>query len=279
MLFEIVLFILVGGLAGFLAGLLGIGGGLLVVPFLTFILPFVDVPEDLLMHVAVATSLAIIIGTSASSIIAHHRNGNILWSLFRRIALATVLGALLGVSVADTLSTGLLRIVFGGFTFFLALMMFDWLHIKLHAKPLRLPAPWKLSLHTMLIAGFCNLMGTGGGSVLVPYFVRHGVIMRNAVATAAVCGFPMAVAGTVGLVIAGMNEQGLPPEMTGYVYWPAVLFMVVPSILCAPLGAKVTTKLPTAHLRKIFGAFLLLISVDMLSKAVLHLFEWFLKFF
>jgi uncharacterized protein len=271
MVIEIIIFIFVGCCAGFISGLLGIGGGLLVVPFLTYALPAWGVPNALLMHVAVATSLAIIIATSASSIIAHQYNGNILWPLFRRVVLATMLGALLGASVADWLSSGLLRVVFGIFAFFLSLTMFDVLHMKSHVNPPCLPDQWKLSLHAMLISGFCNLMGMGGGSILVPYLSRHGVAMRNAVGTAAVCGFPIAMVGTLGLALGGMDEHGLPNGMTGYVYWPAVIFMVIPSILCAPLGAKMTTRLSITHLRRIFALFLLFVSIDMLSKAVLHL--------
>ena len=265
---EIIAFGMVGSAAGFIAGLLGIGGGLLVVPFLTLILPFVGVPQNLLMHVAVATSLAIMIGTSASSIITHQLHGNILWPLFKRVVFAGIFGALLGASMADYLATGLLRVVFGMFTLFLSLVMFGVIDIKQQRDPPCLPDTWKLLLHTTGIASFCNLMGTGGGAILVPYFARHGIAMRNAVATAATCGFPMAVVGTIGLIVAGMKEQGLPHGTIGYVYWPAVIAIVIPSILCAPLGAKVTTRLPTSQLRKIFAIFLLIVSVDMIYSAL-----------
>lgn len=267
---ELIIFALVGCAAGFIAGLLGIGGGLIIVPFLTFALPHVGVPQALLMHVAVATSLAIIIGTSASSIIAHQRYGNILWLLFSRIIIATIFGALLGAYIADYLANGVLRFIFGLFTLFLSLGLFGIIRIKQHADPPCLPHTWKLLIHTTSISAFCNLMGMGGGSILVPYFSRHGIAMRNAVATAAACGFPMALAGTIGLIIGGVDEQGLPKGTTGYVYWPAVLSMVVPSIVFAPLGAKVTTKLSTHTLRRIFAVFILIVSLDMLRKATVH---------
>ncbi len=267
MWWEILLYIIGGALTGFLAGLLGIGGGLVVVPFLAFFLPFVHIAPNYVMHVAIASSLAIIVVTSFSSAYSHQRHGGIRWDLVRKIVLGCLIGALFGSQIADFLPSGILRIIFGIFVFIMAYRLLT--PQRGSGKAIALPSQIGFAVSGLTIGTFCTILGTGGGSLLVPFFSFFGISMRNAVATSAACGFPIAVAGVVGLMFAGHATALNIPYTTGYVYWPAVGAMVVPSIIFAPIGAKLANKLPTQSLKKIFGVFLIFVGIDMLHQSVL----------
>lgn len=274
MILDIFLYILGGCAAGFLAGLLGIGGGLLVVPFLSIMLPFAaGVPDAYAMHMAVATSLTIIVGTSLSSILAHHRHGGILWDLFKKLLLGIIVGAIIAGHIADSLSSGVLRIVFGLFVLFLSFtMVFKSKRVRLEQR--ELPGKVGLFFSSLGISGFCNILGMGGGSLMVPFLSRYQIPMRNAVATSAVCGFPIALVGVISLISVGADEPGLPAWSTGYVYWPAFICMVIPSIFLAPVGAKLAHRLPAENLKHVFAVFLLIVGMDMLSKATYEVWHW-----
>jgi len=266
MIIEILLFIVAGSLAGLLAGLLGIGGGLLVVPFLAFYLPFIGVKSQYVMHISVATSLAIIVFTSMASVYGHYRHGQILWGTSRQLLAGLILGAISGAIIADFLPSNILRIMFGVFVLIIAYRM---MLAKKEVRHSGLPGTKGLIAAGFGIAGFCTLLGTGGGSLMVPFLARCNVPLRRAVATSAVCGFPIALTGVVSLILTGQDVGDLPAWSAGYVYWPAFLGLVIPSMLCAPLGAKLTQVVPVAILRKFFAVFLLLVGIDMLSKAFL----------
>ncbi len=265
----IIMFVIAGASAGVLAGLLGIGGGLLIVPFLVYVLPFLHVPHLSIMHVAIATSLAIIVCTSISSVISHQLHGGILWSVFRQMILGIVIGAFIGAHLADFLPSDILQLIFGAFVLFMAYRMGLNGH-KSKAEKL-LPGYVGMSAYAVLISGFCTLLGTGGGSLLVPFFSGRQMPMRNAVATSAACGLPIAIVGAVSLIIVGLNEPNMPIHTIGYVYWPAFIAVAATSVIFAPLGAKLAHVLPAASLRRIFAIFLLLIGVDMLEKAITSL--------
>ncbi len=264
---ELLFFIIGGCFAGFLAGLLGIGGGLVVVPFLAFFLPKYGIPEESVMHVAVATSLTLIVATSASSVYAHYRRGGIEWKVIKRLLPGIILGAFIGAMIADFLDSRYLRIIFGLFVWYMSY------NIGLQKSPKQgernIPKPWILRVHGTFISTFCTMLGTGGGSLFVPYFAHYGVPMRKAVATSAACGLPLAIAGVTALILAGANEVHLPPGAIGYVYLPAFAAMVLPSVLLAPFGAKMAHTIPVVILRRIFAVFLLLVGLDMLWKAII----------
>jgi uncharacterized membrane protein YfcA len=262
MFLEITIFLIGGALAGFVAGLLGIGGGLLVVPFLAFILPRLNIPDASVMHVAIATSLAIVVMTSISSIIAHHRRGGILWPIFWQMLPGIIVGAFFAAFIANSLPSGILKIIFGVFAVVMGIIML--LKIKEAQSQRSLPGKIRLFTDSFVISGNCNLLGLGGGSLLVPYFNHYQIPMSSSVATSALCGFPIALCGVIGLVLFGETNMPILPHTSGYIYWPAFFGMVIPSVLIAPLGAKLAHQLSTDRLKQIFALFLLLVGIEML---------------
>lgn len=266
MLIELACLLIGGALSGLLAGLLGIGGGLVVIPFLAFALPYAGFPENNLMQVAVTTSLANIVVTSLMSIYSHHRRQGVLWPLFRRLLPAIIIGAISGGLLAIILSGDTLEIIFGFFAFFIAYRLLQKPQALATTKPF--PNGIKLQSAFFGIASFCSLMGMGGGSLTVPYLSYYGIPMRNAIGTSAACGFPIALFGLITLMLTSMHTVSPQPYMTGYLYWPAFLTMSAASVACTPIGAKLTHTLPVATLRRIFGGFLVIVGVSMLYKGL-----------
>lgn len=264
MMIELVCFIIGGALSGLMAGLLGIGGGLIVVPFLAFALPYAGFPNDIVMHIAVATSLANIVVTSIVSLYSHHKRGAVIWPLFLQMLPGSIVGAIVGAILATYLASNSLQIIFAMFVFFMAYNL---------AKPLpktpgvmRLPSNLGLFLGSTGIAGFCSLLGMGGGSLMVPYFNHYHVPMRNSVGTSAACGFTIALAGLASLMLSQMHIPAPAAWMTGYLYWPAFIAMSIASVALAPLGAKLAHTLPVPVLRRIFAGFLVIVGISMLYK-------------
>lgn len=251
---------------GFLAGLLGIGGGMLMVPFVTFIMTQRGLPADLAVKMAIATSMATIMFTSVSSVRAHHRRGAVRWDIARRLAPGIVLGsAIASLGVFSVVKGSTLAIFFGLFVSFSATQMF------LDRKP----APSRQMPSTLgqlgagSVIGFMSgLVGAGGGFVSVPFMTWCNVAIHNAVATSAALGFPIAVANVLGYVISGQSVQDLPPLSVGYVWLPALLVIAVCSVLTAPLGAKAAHKLPVKKLKRIFAMTLYALAAYMLWKGM-----------
>lgn len=237
--------LVLGSATGFLAGLLGIGGGMLMVPFLTLILTSQDFPLTHVVHTAIATALATIMFTSVSSVRAHHRRGAVKWNVVKVLAPGILLGALIGAQIAGALTTTALALVFAVFVGFSATQMIR----DRKPKPQReLPRPAGMFAVGNGIGLISSLVGAGGGFISVPFMVWCNVSMHNAVATSAALGFPIAAAGTVGYIIAGWHETGLPPGHFGYIYLPALLAIGAASVLTAPLGARVVHALDTRPL-------------------------------
>lgn len=255
------LYLLLGAFAGTLAGLLGVGGGLVMVPVLVFIFQGQVMPSAVIMHMALGTSLAIIMLTSLSSIRAHHQRGAVLWSLCGRLTPGIVLGALSGAVVADMLSDEVLKPVFGIFELLVALQM--WLGVRSSLQR-NLPDWPGISVAGWVIGSVSAIVGIGGGTLTVPFLTWCRIGIHNAVATSAACGFPIAVAGTLGFIATGWNEAGLPAMSSGYVYWPAFAAVGVASMLFAPLGARLAHALPADKLKKFFAIFLAVLGVRML---------------
>ena len=258
---TLLFYLLLGAFAGVMAGLLGVGGGLIIVPALAWIFQHQQIAETALMHLAIGTSLATIIATSISSVRAHHQRGAVLWPTVWRLTPGIVIGAWLGAAVADALSSFALQKVFAVFVLLMAAQM------GFGAKP----APHRDLPKTagMLAAGgaigaVSAIVGIGGGSLTVPFLSWCNVPIRQAVATSAACGLPIALAGALGFVVTGLNAPGLPAWSLGYVYGPALLGVALTSMLFAPLGARLAHTLPTEMLKKIFAAFLAVIGVKML---------------
>ncbi len=258
---TLLLYLTTGAVAGVLAGLLGVGGGLIIVPALVFIFAAQGVPDAIVMHMALGTSLATIVMTSISSVRAHHKRGAVLWQVLWRLTPGIVVGTLMGAILVDMLSGGILKRVFGTFALAVALQM------GLSAKPAphrRLPGRSGMGLAGCIIGGVSAIVGIGGGSLTVPFLTWCRVGVHNAVATSSACGLPIALAGSLGFIIIGWNETALPAFSSGYIYWPAMAGIATASVLFAPLGAKLAHALPADTLKKFFAIFLALLGVRML---------------
>jgi len=258
---ELVSYLLLGSAAGILAGLLGVGGGLVIVPVLAWSFHRTAMPSDMVMHLAIGTSLATIVFTSLSSVWAHHRRGAVLWDAFRRLTPGILLGAAVGAALADRLPSDTLRLIFGLFELGVAVQM----GLNLRPVPHRsLPGRWGMSGVGSVIGLVSAVVGIGGGTMSVPFLQWCNVPMRQAVATSAACGLPIALAGALGFVLTGWDSQGLPAGSSGYLYWPAFAGIVAASILFAPLGARLAHLLPTSTLKRFFALFLVFLGLRML---------------
>jgi uncharacterized membrane protein YfcA len=251
---------------GFLAGLLGIGGGMIMVPFITIMLSHRGVSPDLAVKMAIATSMATIIFTSVSSVRAHHKRGAVRWDLVKGLAPGIVLGgAIASMGVFAFLKGSSLAVFFGLFVGFSATQMF------LDKKPAptrQIPGTAGLVGAGGLIGFFSGLVGAGGGFISVPFMTWCNVSIHNAVATSAALGFPIAVANVAGYVISGMSVQGLPDDAFGYIWVPALVVIAACSVFTAPLGAKAAHKLPVKKLKRVFASILYVLASYMLYKGL-----------
>jgi uncharacterized membrane protein YfcA len=254
-------FALIGIVAGYLAGFLGIGGGFVVVPALTLLFLRDSVTAPWAIHMAVATSLATMLVTSLSSIVAHHRRGAIRWPLVRSLAGGLVAGAIIGAVIAAALQGDALVRVFGAFAILAGLQLILGRRPE-GEKPL--PRQPGVSLVGVIIGAVSSLIGIGGGALTGPWQLWHGIRAQNAVATSAACGYPIAVAGTLSFVWLGW-QGGLPGQALGYVHLPAFAGIALTSALAAPLGAATVHRLPPLMVRRIFGVFLVLVGLRMLA--------------
>ncbi len=258
----ILVYLAVGLLAGVLAGLLGIGGGLVIVPALIWTYRLLGIDEAVVAHLAVGTSLATIVMTALSAIRAHQRRGAVLWGLTRRISPGIVAGSWAGALLAERLSGAWLQRVFAGFVLVIGLRML----VELAPRAQRpLPGPVGLSAAGFGIGAVSALVGIGGGSLTVPFLSRCGLSMRNAVATSSACGLPIALVGAIGYLFVGWGDSRLPAGATGFVYWPAFLGVALASVLSAPFGARLAHDLPVVALRRVFAVLLLAVGLKMIA--------------
>ncbi len=261
MLTEVGLYVLTGVLAGGLAGLFGVGGGLVIVPVLVWIFTARQFPPAHIMPLALGSSLAIIVFTALSSVIAHHRRQAVQWRVVMRLAPGVMVGALAGGGLAQWLGSGTLRWLFGGFELVVALQL------ALRYQPSgqhRLPGVWGMGVAGGVIGGVSALLGVAGGTLTVPFLLLCQTPMAQAVATSSAVGLALAVAGAVGYVAAGWSLADLPSGSAGYVYWPAVVAIALFSIPSAPLGAAMAHRLPPDRLRQGFASVLVLLGAQML---------------
>lgn len=254
------LFAVTGIAAGFIAGLFGVGGGLIMVPALVLVLPAHAVPVDEVMRVAIGTSLAVIALTSLSSTLAHARHGGLHWPVFRRITPGLLLGAGLGAVIDHSLSGPTLQAIVGVAAWLAALQMaFKRARQDTGADTSLVPGRVELLAVGSLIGGISAMVGIGGGTLNVPYLGLRGLPMRRAVGTAAACGVPIAWAGAAGFVVTGWSVEGLPGPRLGYVNLAAFAALALASVLVAPLGAKLAHHLSPVLLRRSFALLLLVV--------------------
>ena len=253
MLEAALIYLGIGIVAGVMAGLLGVGGGLVIVPALVIAFGILDIPESVLMHLAVGTSLATIVVTSIASIRAHHKRGAVRWADFCSLTPGIIVGALAGAAIAGWLPGDGLRMLFGLFALSVAAQMGFGLK---PAPDRQLPGTLGMNSAGGLIGLVSAVVGIGGGSMTVPFLTWCNVPVRQAVATSAACGLPIAVAGAFGFVLTGWGKADLPDLSSGFVYWPAFAGIVATSMLFAGVGAKLAHTLPTDILKKVFALFL-----------------------
>jgi len=260
MLQDLVFYLLGGAAAGVLAGLFGVGGGTILVPVLLLLFGHSGVPQELWMHMAVGTSLAVIVLNAVSSIRAHHRRGAVRWPIVWGLTPGVVLGALGGAWIADGLTSRTLGLIFAIFLLLVGLQLLT----ARQPKPQRqLPGFAGLAGAGGVIGVVSALVGIGGGSLTVPFLAWCNVAMAQAVATSAAVGLPIAIAGAVGFIVTGLSHAGLPAWSLGYIYLPAFIGMAGAGMATAPLGARLAHALPAQRLKQAFGAFLLLVSARM----------------
>lgn len=258
---TLLLYLALGAFAGVMAGLLGVGGGLIIVPVLAWIFRSQQINEAIIMHLAIGTSLATIVVTSISSVRAHHQRGAVLWPSVWQLTPGIVVGAWLGAAVADLLSSMALQKVFAVFVLIMSAQM------AFAAKPppqRGLPGSVGMLAVGTVIGVVSAIVGIGGGSLTVPFLTWCNVSIRQAVATSAACGLPIALAGSIGFVATGLNAEHLPAWSLGYVYGPALVGVAAISMLLAPVGAKLAHTVPTELLKKVFAGFLAVVGLKML---------------
>lgn len=259
------LYLALGGAAGVLAGLLGVGGGVVLVPALSLFFAWQHMPAAVTLHLALGTSLASIVFTSVSSVRAHHERGAVDWRIFRRVTPGIVVGTALGSWMAARLSARLLGALFVGFLFYVALQLL----LDVRPKPSRqLPGAGGMLGAGGLIGGVSSLVGIGGGSMSVPFLVWCNVSVRNAIGTSSAIGFPIALAGALGYVANGLAVEALPPHTVGFVYLPALVGVAAASTLTAPLGARLAHALPVPLLKRIFALLLAVMGTRMLAGLI-----------
>lgn len=251
-------YILLGLVAGFVAGLLGVGGGLIIVPILTWLLESQGLTQNA-MHYALGTSLASILFTSISSLRAHHARGAVEWSTVRRITPGILFGTFVGAALAARLSPVPLKIFFVVFLFYAAAQM--WWNFK-PASHRQLPGTAGMFGAGSVIGAVSSWVGIGGGTLSVPFQLWCNVPLHRAIGTSAAIGLPIAAAGAVGYALHS-PESGAIPGSLGYIHFTALACIAIGSVTTAPLGARSAHALPVGKLKRIFALFLLILALRM----------------
>lgn len=256
-------YLTIGAAVGFLAGLLGIGGGLAMVPMLVLVFTAKGFPLEHMMHLSLATSIATIVFTSVTSVFAHHRHQAVDWRVTRAMAPGIVVGALIATRVAAYVPTRPLAVFFTAFMFYAATQMF--FEVKPRSSR-QLPGSAGLFGVGAGIGAISSVLAAGGAFLSIPFLMHCNVPLKRAIGTAAANGFPIAVAGTAGYVLNGLGVPGLPEGSLGFVHLPALLLIVVASMPLAPLGARLAHRLPVRRLRIVFALLLFLLGLRMLAN-------------
>tara|TARA_R110002049_G_scaffold13509_2_gene58527 strand:+ start:161388 stop:162188 length:801 start_codon:yes stop_codon:yes gene_type:complete len=262
---TVVIFLLLGAVVGFFAGLLGVGGGGIMVPVLTSYFLYKNVPVEFVVHMALGTSMASIIMTSAASLYAHQTHQGVVWNIVKIMAPAVLIGTFAATYMVTHVSSRHLAIFFAIFMTYVSVQMF----LNIQPKPSR-STPGKIRLLSAGggIGAISAVVAIGGGSLTVPFLAWHNIPLKKAIGTSAAIGFPIAVAGTLGYLINGWDSDYQQDYLYGFIYLPAVLLISLVSYFTAPLGARLAHKLPVPVLKKVFAIFLLLLGVKMLLSVI-----------
>lgn len=260
------IYLLTGAFVGFFAGLLGIGGGLIIVPVLITVFTAQDFPAGRIIHLALGTTMATILFTSASSLRTHHQHGAVNWQIVKNITPGIFLGTFGGATLAGSMTGQLLSIIFVIFIFYAATQILA----QFRPSPMfQLPGKTGMLLAGGVIGALSSLVAIGGGLLSVPFLTLCKIKLQHAIGTAAAIGFPIALAGTAGYIANGcLQPEALPEYSLGYVYLPALIWLVSASMLTAPLGARLTHSTQTAILRTIFVVLLYGLGIRMLMNLI-----------
>ena len=260
MLITVVLYLLSGAVTGIIAGLLGVGGGIVIVPMLCTLFAWQNFSPELTQHMALGTSFATIIFTSFSSFMAHHKRGAVRWDIWKNVAPGILVGTFGGSWIAAGLSTTALRIFFACF---LAVVGVRMLLMSKTRAGRELPGRLGLAIVGFVIGLISSFAGIGGGTMSVPFMSWCNVPMQAAVGTSAAIGLPIAIAGALGYVVNGWGAPDLPDWTLGFVYLPGLLGLVAASMLTAPIGVRISHSLPVGRLKQCFGIFVCLMAIRM----------------
>jgi uncharacterized membrane protein YfcA len=256
-----ILFAFAGILSGILAGLLGIGGGIIVVPALIYIFSLLGFEHSSIMQMAAGTSLSAMIVTAAAATKSHHQRDVILWPLFLYLLPGLVLGTIFGAYLASLLNTEVLKIIFGIFLIFIALKMFFLKHTE--TKDV-LPGWLGKNLIGFCVGVCSGLLGVGGGMLIIPLLIYFGISLRNASGTSAPVALTVAMVGTCSVIVTGWHVANMPALSTGYIYWPAAISIAIFSFLSVPIGSKLAHILSVPIVSKIFAVILLITACDLI---------------
>lgn len=257
---EYALYLATGLFTGLLSGLLGIGGGLIMVPILSFIFTQLGFSTAFIMQMALGTSLAVIVITSIASSRAHHTHHNVDWAIVKKITLGIVIGAFFGSLVAAKFDANLLKALFTIYVFLVALQILS----DYAPNPWRiLPSRLGLNFVGIVIGWVSSFVGIGGGTLSVPFLIYCNINTKRAIGTSSAIGLPIALAGAMGYVLSGLHVSNLPSHSLGFVYLPAFIIIALSSQISAPFGALLVQKLSVKKLKKIFAYLLLLIGLKM----------------
>jgi len=260
-----IIYLLMGLFVGFFAGLLGIGGGLILVTLMVYLFTLQGFPADRLLHLALGTSITSIVFTSISSLRAHHKHGAVRWDILRLATPGLVVGTLLGTVVADQLKSKYLAIFFVIFVYYSAVRMFA----NAKPKPTRqLPGKRGMTAVALIVGIISSLVGVGGGVLTIPLMSLCNVPMRQAIGTSAALGLPIALAGTVGFIVMGLGKDHLPALSLGYVYLPALAGIVIGTFVTVPWGARMAHIMPVTRLKQIFAVILFILATRMLWSLI-----------
>ncbi len=254
-------YLVIGAIAGVLGGLLGIGGGIITVPCLLYVFHLMKFPQPYIMHMAIATSLAAMVFNTAAATWAHNRRGNVLWNVFKKMVPGFVIGSIIGAIIAIWLSGVFLEIIFGIFLCVLAYIFFRKKAVKFGTH--KLPPSPILSLYCCGIGAFANLLGIGGGTMVVPLLTSFKVVDRNAIGTSAASTLVTTILGTISYLIFGWGDIRASGTI-GLIDLPAFLIIGIVAFFCAPFGVKLTHEISPEKVRKIFAIVLALTGLSLI---------------